>query len=235
MTLSVIIPAHNEAENLRPLLEALVREDGLAGRLHEIIVVDDHSADATAAVAEECAGQDARVRVIRRTGSERGMGFALRDGMQAATGTLIAWVMADRSDHLPTLAAMVDRIEGGDDLVFASRYMPGGSRGELEPLKASLSAGYTVIARWLFGLPVHDITNAYRVFRSELARTIALTRGDFAISPELALKAHRSGFRLGEVPTTYYRRQAGQAKFKMLRMMAVYTWLLRYRFIRTGR
>ncbi len=156
------------------------------------------------------------------------MGASLREGTIAANGTFVVWLMADRSDDLDTISKILNRLDEGYDMVFASRYMKGGSRGDLSAVKAFLSSRFTVIARIVFGLKVHDITNAFRGFRKDVF--IVPESNNFAISPELAIKAHLRGLKLAEVPTTYHDRTSGKSKFKMFAMVIEYLKLLRYRF-----
>jgi dolichol-phosphate mannosyltransferase len=137
--------------------------------------------------------------------------------------------MGDRSDKLETIKGMLGKLDEGFDLVMASRYMSGGSRGELEVDKAMYGSMYTSLTRMVFGIPVHDITNAFRGFRKSVLDKVKLESGDFAISPEFAIKAQLAGFRLGEVPTTYFNRRAGQTNFKILKMGLRYLSLFRYR------
>jgi len=125
---------------------------------------------------------------------------------------------------------MVGSIKAGSDIVFASRYMPGGSSGDLDRLKAFLSSRFTFFSRFFFGLKVHDITNAYRAFRKKLTDEIDIKSMDFAISPELAIKAHLLGYRLSEIPCSYKTRVAGKTKFKIFKMVLKYLTLFKYKF-----
>ncbi|MGB2706205.1 MAG: hypothetical protein WBC74_05075, partial [Candidatus Omnitrophota bacterium] len=99
-------------------------------------------------------------------------------------------------------------------------------------LKAFLSSRFTVFARIFFGVGVHDVTNAFRAFTREVAERIKLESTDFAISPELAIKAHLLGYRLAEIPCSYASRVADKTKFKMFKMVMRYLTLFRYRFYR---
>lgn len=159
------------------------------------------------------------------------MGAALKEGTRKAEGTYIVWVMGDNSDDLSTIPKMIRSLEKGEDMVFGSRYMKGGSSGNLSPLKAFLSSGYTLMTRLVFGIRQHDITNAFRAFKKNLFMRMILEADNFAIAPEFAIKARRAGFRLAEVPTTYRDREAGEAKFKLLRMGLSYCALLRFRIV----
>lgn len=231
MEISLVIPAYNEEANLDSLLESLVNFLKKESLNCEIIVVDDASSDDTGKIADKWAREYRNISALHREKEENGMGAALKEGTKRARGELVLWIMGDRSDDLNTIPQIIEKMREGYDMVFASRYMRGGSRGNLSRLKAFLSSRFTVIARWFFNIPVHDITNAFRVFRKSLFDSIYLESDDFAISPELAIKAHLLGFRLGEVPTTYALRWAGETKFRMGKMVIRYLSLLKYRFI----
>jgi hypothetical protein len=154
------------------------------------------------------------------------MGAALKEGTRSARGKYIVWVMGDNSDDLSTIPKFIRTLKNGADIVFGSRYMKGGSGGDLSVIKKILSAGYTIVTKTLFGLKVHDITNAFRGFRKEAYADISPQAADFSISPEFAIKAHLKGYRLEEVPTTYKNRKAGLEKFRMMKMGIVYAKLL---------
>jgi glycosyltransferase involved in cell wall biosynthesis len=226
---SVVIPAHNEQDNIAPLLEDLLELRGKIENPFEIVVVDDNSSDKTGGIAEAYSKKFKNIRVVHRSKGNNGMGFALVDGTKKATHDIVVWVMGDRSDDLRTIPRIVNKIDNGYDLVTGSRYITGGSRGDLDLFKSSLSMGYSLLSRAVFGVPTHDITNAFRGFRKEVFSSIRLESGDFAVSPEFAIKAHIKGYKLGEVPTGYSNRRAGKAKFDLLRMGIRYFQLFKYK------
>ncbi len=232
MELSIVVPMYNEEANIMPLLDSLIAFREIRRLDWEIIIVDDGSSDATGRIADGYSREHKNIQVIHRDKGKRGMGLALKDGTRLAKGVMVAWVMGDRADDLTTLSEMVKKLRKGHDIVFGSRYMKGGSRGNLGRFKAFLSSRFTVLARWIFGIPVHDITNAFRAFRKTVFDEVPLECDDFAISPEQAIKAYLLNFKLGEVPTTYFDRRAGQTKFEMGRMVFRYLRLLRYKFIK---
>jgi len=232
MKISVIIPMYNEKGNAPIILKKLVESIREWPDEYEIIAVDDFSTDVTADILKDYSIKyDAITAVIRR-GGKRGMGMALICGMKESGGDIIVWVMGDLSDNLEKIPEMVDKIKKGYNIVFGSRYMEGGSIGNLGRLKAFLSSRFTVFARILFGIGVDDITNAFRAFRREVGEKVKLESPDFAISPELAIKAHLLGYKLGEVPCSYASRVADKTKFKMFRMVTRYFTLFKYRFYR---
>lgn len=224
---SVVVPAFNEVENLGPLVDELVGV--LGGDDYEVVLVDDNSSDGTADLCDRLSRDNPRVVSVRRVGGDHGMGRALIEGSGKARGGYVVWVMGDRSDSLETLPGIIRKLDEGYDMVIASRYMAGGSRGNLSLDKALCGSAYTLLARLVFGVPVHDITNAFRGFRRRMLADVGLESADFAISPEFAIKAHLRGFRLGEVPTFYRDRGAGRTKFNMFRMAVRYLGLFRLR------
>lgn len=195
----------------------------------EIIPVDDRSIDNTGSILDKLAKKHSFIKPVHRKkdSEELGntMGKALLTGSKKATGEVIIWTMGDRADDPQTYGQIVEKLQQGHDLVFGSRYMPGGTWGSLDPTKAFLSSRGTILARILFGIKVHDITNAFRGFKKEILGKIHLKSTGFAISPELAIKAHLSGYKLDEVPTVYHDRVEGVSSFKLWKMSLEYLLL----------
>ena len=223
MKLSIVIPAYNEAENIKPLVKDIRAKIGLDD--YEIIIVDDHSSDETQKICADLKKDIPNLVVLKRQKGENGMGYALMEGSRIASGEYIIWMMGDRSDEIANIEDMIDKLEGGADMVIASRYTSGGSRGDLQVHKAMYGSIYTMIAKVIFGLPIHDITNAYRGFKKSMLDSIKIESGSFSISPEFAIKAHLKKYKLDEVPTTYINRRAGQAKFNLVKMGIEYVGL----------
>lgn len=230
--ISIVVPAHNEEENIGSLISDLLR---LKDIWDELIVVDDNSADNTRKIIDKFSKKIKNMVVIHRKKGNRGMGFALKEGTRRAKGDIVVWVMGDRSDDLNTIPRIIEKIQRGYDMVVGSRYIKGGSRGTLSFGKALMSSGYTMLSRLVFGFKIHDITNAFRGFRKEVFEDIDLESGDFAISPEFSIRAQLKGYKLGEVPTTYFNRKAGRTKFNMLRMGIRYASLFKYRFYKVDK
>ena len=225
MKISFVIPLHNEEDNAAAMLDRVLQFGRSQKWNFEIVPVNDRSTDKTPQILDRYAKKYAHIRPVhRRGGKDLGntIGAALTQGTQKAQGDIVIWTMGDMSDDTQTYKDIVDKIKSGYDLVFGSRYMPGGSRGNLDALKAFLSSNGTLLARILFGVPVHDITNAFRGFKRKIFTSLNLRCTSFDISPEFAIRAHLQGFKLGEVPTVYTNRDRGVPKFKLWKMVKAY-------------
>lgn len=210
----IVIPALNEeaiiAETLRRIQEELELD-------HEIIVVNDHSTDRTEEVVREYAVEHSNVRVVNNEGG-RGFTNALRVGYAAAGDGVIATMMADLCDDPKTLTLMYGKILEGYDVVCGSRYMPGGRKeNEDSEMKGALSRFVGLSLRKLVGVPTHDVTNAFKMYRSEVLKAITIEEAGFASSLEITVKVFLKGCRITEVPTVWRGRTAGKSKFSMLK------------------
>lgn len=222
MKLSIIIPAHNEEENLPMLIPRIQKTIKNLGNT-EIIIVDDNSSDTTPEICDNFSKKYKNIKVIHRK-SNPGMGNALKEGTKKAKGDIIIWIMADLTDDLNIIPKFIKKLKEAD-MVFGSRYMKGGSAGDIGFFKKIASGGFTYLSRVFIGIKVHDITNAFRAFRKNVFDSVNLKSGDFGISPEFALKTHLKGFKLAEVPTVYKDRKKGITKFNMLKMARRYFWI----------
>lgn len=237
MKISFVIPFHNEEKNAGPMIEQVAEYAKGQRWDFEIIPVNDRSTDKTKHVLETYAKRWKFVHPVNRQEDSEHlgntMGKALILGTQKSSGNIIIWTMGDLADQPKTYGEIVKKINKGYDMVIGSRYMPGGSRGNLDPVKAFFSSFGTQIARFLFDVPSHDITNAFRGFRKEvLTKTKPISSG-YAISPEFAIQAHLMCYKIGEVPTTYYNRIEGTSSFKLYRMIVSYLSVYKNLYIRS--
>ena len=229
--ISFIIPLYNEQENIPQLINSLIDLKKRKKLDCELVLVNDNSKDSTANLINNYAKKYDFVKPLHRKKGQNGMGYALIDGTRTAKGDIIIWTMGDNSDDINTYEKLIDKINQNYDVVFATRYIKGGSRGDLDRLKALFSSSYTKITSILFGMNLHDITNAFRCFKKEVFNSFIIESGDFAISPEFAIKAHLNKFKMGEIPTVYSNRKKGQSKFKLFKMGIRYISLFKFRFI----
>lgn len=230
-SVSIVIPAHNEQDGLPKHISNVtkkLREEKISA---EIVLVNDNSTDKTGDVCENLAKKYGNIKVIHRK-TQPGMGGALKLGTKNAKGKIIIWLMGDISDDLDAIPKFIQKINSGYDMVMASRYMEGGNPGDLETTKRIFSKSFSTLSRIFIGVPVHDVTYAYRAFRKEVFNKATLMNNNFAISPEFTLETYLNGFKLGEVPVTYKIRKQGASKMKILKIGYSYGKILLRAFFR---
>ncbi|MEN6529498.1 MAG: polyprenol monophosphomannose synthase [Anaerolineaceae bacterium] len=236
MSIGVIIPTYNEKENLPLLAERLFT---LPLPNLSLLIIDDNSPDGTGAIAEELALQHpGRVSVIHRSG-KLGLGSAYVTGFKhllAANTDYIVQMDADFSHPPEKILDFYDAIPRCD-VVFGSRYIPGGSLDRNWPAwRKGLSSFGNVYARTILGMPVKDITGGYRMWRRETLAAIPWERvrsNGYVFQVEMAYVTTRLGFHICEVPIYFAERQLGQSKMNLSIQVeaAVGVWglLSRYR------
>src|SRR5262245_6534802 len=210
-TVSIVIPAKDEEETLLAVLRDLQSTiAALPDHNIEVIVVDDHSTDTTAAVA--VAGG---ARVVANRGPS-GKGCALRTGFAAATGDVIGMMGAHYSHRAEDLPLFLNAIKDASvGLVIGSRVFGGSDeynhvRG-LGNVFLSASVGLAT-RRYL-----SDALNGYKVFRREIFTRSAFTSKNFEIEIEIIANTLRQGFRIQEVSSHERARAGGQMKSRVVR------------------
>lgn len=198
MKLTIIVPVYNEERQLEAVIESLVGSPCPLPR--EWIVVDDGSTDRSLEILRGLAPRHG-LRVLALTRHE-GKGAAVRRGIEAATGQLILIQDADfeyDAREIPSLLAPL--IRGEADVVY-------GSRRPRDPANRLLTA----LSNRLSGLELTDMETGYKVFRSELLRSMRLCSRRFGIEVELTAYVAKSGARIREVPISYRPRTRRQGK-----------------------
>ncbi len=207
LTISIVVPAHDEAPNLERLLSEVRAALDPAGVAWELIVVDDGSTDDTPAVLGRLGAADARLRVLRLP-QRRGQTAALRAGFRAAAGSVIATLDADLQcppGELPALLAALD----GADLACGVR------AGRRDPLGRRIASGISnLVRRCLLAPRLRDLACPLRVFRADaLARVedeLPLFDGAHRWLPALFTLA---GLRVVQRPVIHQARTAGVSKY----------------------
>lgn len=201
--LSLVFPAFDEEESLGPLLDvALALAPQLAAD-HEIIVVDDGSRDASAAVVRSYCQRHPAVRLVRHS-ANRGYGAALRAGLREARGELVFFSDADLQFDLSEISALLRHAREFD--IVAGYRQP-----RLDPWgRRILAWAWGNLVNRLFGLGVRDIDCAFKVFRRPVIDTIPIASLGAFINTEILVRARRAGFRIHQVPVTHRRRRFGR-------------------------
>lgn len=226
MTLTLVVPTYNEGENTALLVSEILREMGQAGRKDfEILFIDD-STDQTPVLLDRLARENPAVRWIHRTG-ERGLGTAIVRGFSEARGSVVA-VMDGDLQHPPSLLpAMMERIEGGADLVIPSRFLPGGSDGGLTLPRKLVSLVARLLARILLSRvrPVSDPTGGVFMLKREVLEGILFDAGSWKILIEILVRGCYA--RVVEIPYRFRARDLGTSKMSAVAQMDYLRHLLR--------
>ena len=209
----VVLPTYNEAENVGPMLGALVSL-GLGLR---VVVVDDDSPDGTGEIAGRFARGRADVEVVRRAG-ERGLGTAYFAGFRRALAAGADAVLTMDCDfsHDPAAVPALVAASGAADLVVGSRYVAGGRIENWGLHRKLLSAAANRFARSLLSIPARDCTSGFRLYRREVLEAVPWGRvrsnGYAFLVETLYLAARREGVRVREVPIRFVDRERGRGK-----------------------
>lgn len=228
MKLSIVIPAHNEAETITETLTDLHQALGQARIEHEILVVNDNSRDNTEAVLMRLKEQIPTLRHVNNR-PPNGFGFAVRCGLENFSGDAVAVVMADGSDAPKDVVAFFRAIEAGYDCAFGSRFIPGGSVSGYPPHKLVLNRAANTFVNALFGLGYNDITNAFKMYRREVIEGLQpLLSHHFNLTVELPLKAVVRGYTYKIIPNSWQDRKAGVSKLNIQEMGSRYLFIVLY-------
>ena len=223
--LTVVVPAYCERDNIPVLLRALAQ--ALEGRDWETIIVVDDALDGTDGLVRERAQEDRRVRCIHRVG-RRGLASACVEGMLASSAPYIAVIDADLQHDERLLPQMLDAIkQGGEDIVIASRYMAGGSTGELAPARVRISRVASLLGQVFAGGLSDPMSGFFVVRRSYLEKVVRRLYGrGFKILLDL-IAAARGSVRVREMPYRMRSRVHGESKLSA-RVIAEFFMLILY-------
>ena len=226
MDLSVVLPAFEEAANLRVILPRLKASLSALGISYEILVVDTVAArDDTADVCADC-----EVRCLRRSPTDS-FGDAYRSGIKVATGIHIAFMDADGS-HPPEFITKLYAEASSHDVVIASRYVRGGGT-ENSPILELMSRILNVTYSIVLGVRCRDMSNSFKIYRGDRLRALDLRCDQFDVVEEIMVGFARDGHQLKikELPFTFRRRREGRSKRNLLAFIVSYLYtLMRLRF-----
>ena len=225
MLISLVIPARNEEKLIVPVAQKITEALRNAGISYECIVLNDGSTDQTGPLLDLLAQQDPCVKVVHRK-PPHGVGWAIREGLQAVTGEGVIIAMGDGSDDPKDVVQYAHLLQKGYDCVLGSRFRPGSQVLDYPKLKLALNRLGNFLVQVLFWLPYNDVTNAFKAYRTQLVRSIPLLLStSFEINLELPLQVLRLSRHPIEVPIRWMGRSEGQSK------LAIWSESARY-FIR---
>jgi len=223
ITVSVLVPARDEAENIPLLLEKVGKAFSQLDGQGELVLVDDGSRDETASVATALQGDYPFLRLIRHKRG-RGLTAALRTGFRAVRGDIILFLPADlEADPEEDIPKLLAKMDEGYDVVAGWRQ----GRRERKVLASGI---YNLVSRLLFDVQAHDM-NWIKGFRREVVESLPPLRSDWHRFL-LHIAAHQ-GYRIGEVRTNWYPRRSGRSKYGLGRIPISLLDVLVIRFLLT--
>jgi dolichol-phosphate mannosyltransferase len=212
----LILPTYNEAQNLEPMVRAVLPRLAEGGSTPTILVVDDASPDGTGQIADRLADELAEVRVLHRTRKD-GLGRAYLDGFAEALrggADLILQMDCDFS-HDPADVPRLIAASGSADLALGSRYVAGGGVENWALRRRIQSRGGCAYARLILGVPVRDLTGGFKCWRRAALEAVDLDGVDahgYGFQIEMTYRAIKAGLSVTEVPIVFRERREGQSK-----------------------
>jgi len=224
LSISVVLPAHNEAENITTTIENCVSylEQNVSD--YEVIIVNDGSIDDTQNVVQELKSTNSKVMLVNHP-VNKGYGSALRSGFDKASCEYIFFMDSDGQFDINDLDRLLPLVSAQDVVIG---YREDRADSFVRLLNAWLYGLYIYLT---FGLKVRDMDCAFKVFPTKAYRDIRPIKSDGALfSAEFLIKLQRNGFKLSEVPVRHFPRRFGTqsgANIKVILRMFKESWKLR--------
>ena len=228
---SIVIPAFNESARIPATLKEVVsciREHNWDA---EVIVVNDGSTDATAAVVREFACNAPEVRLIENPGN-RGKGYSVRSGLLQALGEVVMFTDADLSAPMEEAERLFAAIAQGADIAIGSRWLEKGRQTHRQPLyRQFFGRCFNAVTRGVMGLHFADTQCGFKAFTRHAAQTVfqLQTIERWGFDPEILFIALKCGFNVVEVPVSWAHDERTRMSYlkdglKMLEEIAIIRW-----------
>jgi glycosyltransferase involved in cell wall biosynthesis len=211
-SVTCVLPMFNEQDNIAHALELIAEALARYAASFEIIVVDDASTDASAAIVSRAAARNRNIRLIRHAHNQR-LGATLRTGVRAATKDLVLYTDADLPVDPNEIGRAIRAMRvTRSDVIAGFRFsrVPEGMRRTL------YSRTYNALIGILFGWPFRDINFAFKLFRREVLDALDIRSEGSLVDAELIIKAKNSGFIVQQIGLDYFPRAYGQSHLSSL-------------------
>jgi dolichyl-phosphate beta-glucosyltransferase len=218
--LSVVIPAYNEEDRIRPTIESIDAYLEKQPYAYEVIVVSDGSTDRTVEVVKEYQRATMKELKLNANPINHGKGFAVRDGIGMAEGEYIVFMDADNATRIEEIENFWPWFDKGYDVVFGSRYIKGAKMPVKQPWFRRLAGRLSNLLIQAVILPgIKDTQCGFKAFRRDAARRIfSVSRIDgWGFDIEILALAKKFGYKIKEVPVTWY--EIAGTKLKLVRAM----------------
>ena len=226
--LSIIIPARNEAENLKDCVSEVCKKLINHSINFELLIIDDGSTDNTVDVVKEINQSQPSVKYIKNQG-ENGFGRAVRLGLEKYSGDAVAIMMADQSDSPNDLLAYWKCLQEGYECALGSRFIKGGKIFNYPIVKLCANRIVNTLIQVAFKINCNDTTNAFKMYRREVIDGCKpFISPHFNLTVEIPLKAIIRGYSWKVIPISWKNRTKGVAKLKLREMGSRYFFIIAY-------
>src|SRR5438270_2158974 len=212
MLLSILIPVYNERTVVERSLSLVLAAPLPENMDRELVIVDDCSTDGTLEILKRLAEADRRIK-LHHHAVNQGKGAAVRTAIEKAGGDFCliqdADLEYDPAEYPRLLRPMLD---GHADAVFGSRYMAGEQSRVLPFWHTMINKGLTLVSNMFCNLNLTDMETCYKVFRTDLLKSIPIRSDRFGFEPEIVMKSAKRRFRIYEVPISYHGRTYEEGK-----------------------
>ena len=220
--ISIVVPVHNEEENVGPLLAELTEALPPTAQAWEVIFVDDGSTDGTFAALGRLHATHRNVRVVRLR-RNFGKAAALAAGFAEASGDVIVTIDGDLQDDPAEIPRLLAKLEEGFDLVS------GWKMNRQDPWTRRLpSKIFNRVTGFVSGIRLHDTNSGFKAYRPEVVRGLRLYGELHRYIPVIA---HYRGFRVTELPVNHRARTHGRSRYGVERYMRGFLDLLTVTFM----
>lgn len=207
---AIIVPTFNEAQNIEELASRLSAT--LSGVAHEIIFVDDHSADGTADIVRKLSRQDPRIRVIERIG-RRGLSTAVIEGVLSTSAPFGVVIDGDLQHDESIIPSLLKSLSAGADVAVGSRYLEGGGTSDWSPRRKQVSFLATRMSLLIPAARISDPMSGFFAVRTDVFRQRAdqLVGAGYKILLDL-LATNGPSLKVQEVSYLFRSREQGESK-----------------------
>jgi len=205
-TISVIIPARNEARNLEYVLPKI------PSIVNEVILIDGHSTDDTIAVAQELLPS---IKIVKQKG--KGKGDAVRAGVEASTGDIIVMLDADGSADPGEVPDFIEVLLAGYDFAKGSRFAKGGGSHDITAFRRLGNFWLSKLVNLLFRAHFSDLCYGYNAFWKYCFDEVNIDSDGFEVETLINIRMHQAQFKIAEVPSFEYSRIHGVSNLHAFR------------------
>ena len=230
MSLSIIIPAYNEEDQIKNTLKKLVEFKKIINDL-DIIIIDDQSTDKTYYIVKKFAKRKKFIKIY--SNPKKGLGSAIETGIRKSKSKYLSIFMSDMSDSLKDLKKYYKLIQKNNvDAVFGTRFSKKSKIINYPIFKLLLNRLANNFIKIIFFSNYNDFTNAFKIYkRKTLLKLFPIVSENFNVFLELPLKIIIRRYSYSIVPINWNGRKYGTSKFKIKEIGSMYIFTLLYCFL----